>query len=201
MVAHCCSSTSARISEEILGSVREPLADSHRCGQPTSSSGKIDLRSRTRPTVAAVEQPRPQVAAGKLLYLLSILWQIQQISILQQEGDARKKDLRPDLLCPDSRESVILNVDTPMTLPEKRKRRGRDLIQATPKKPLQNLQNPTKQGFFEPVEVFGGVEVLYRFFGRFRKMFGPKKFQIDQKPLQDLYTPKGPLQVQKTLVL
>ena len=129
-MAHCRSSTSARISEEILGSVRKPLTDSHRCGQPTSSSGKTDFRSRTRPTVAAVEQPRPQVAAGQLLYSLSILWQIQQISILQQEGDAKRKDLRPDLHCPDSRESVILNVDTPMTLPEKRKRRGRDLIQA-----------------------------------------------------------------------
>ena len=129
-MAHHRSSTSARIPEEILGCVRKLLTDSHRCGQPTSSSGKNDLWSRTGPTVAAVEQPRPQVAAGRLLYLFSISWQIQQTSILQQEGDAKRKDLRPDLRCPDSRESVILNADTPMTLPEKRKRRGRDLIQA-----------------------------------------------------------------------
>ena len=45
------------------------------------------------------------------------------------EGDAERKDLRPDLRCLDSRESVILNADTPKTLPEKRKQRGRDLIQ------------------------------------------------------------------------
>ena len=62
-MVHHRSSTSARISEETLGSVREPLTDSHRCGQPTSSSGKTDLRSRTRPTAAAVEQLRPQVTA------------------------------------------------------------------------------------------------------------------------------------------
>ena len=68
VVAYCRSSASASIPEEILGSVREPLTDSHRCGQSTSSSGKNDLRSRTRPTAAAVEQDRSQVAAGRLLF-------------------------------------------------------------------------------------------------------------------------------------
>ena len=63
-MAYCRSSDSASIPEEILGSVRESLTDSHRCGQPTSSSGKIDFRPRTRSTAAAVEQTRPQVAAG-----------------------------------------------------------------------------------------------------------------------------------------
>ena len=58
-MARCRTITSASIPEEILGPVREPLTDSHRCGQPTSSSGKIDFRSRTRPTAAAVEQTRP----------------------------------------------------------------------------------------------------------------------------------------------
>ena len=67
-MAYCRSSNSASIPEEILGSVREPPTDSHRCGQSASSSGKIDLRSRTRPTAAAVEQARSEVAAGKLLF-------------------------------------------------------------------------------------------------------------------------------------
>ena len=58
-MAYCRSSNSASIPEEILGSVREPPTDSHRCGQSASSSGKIDFRSRTRPTAAAVEQTRP----------------------------------------------------------------------------------------------------------------------------------------------
>ena len=56
-----------------MGSVREPPTDSQRCGQPTSSSGKIDLRSRARPTAAAVEQARPEVAAGKLLFTQYIM--------------------------------------------------------------------------------------------------------------------------------
>ena len=109
---------------------RELLTDSEEREEPAPhASGKV-LGSRTRPTAPAVEQRRPEVVAGKLLYPVSILWQIQQISILLQEGDAERKDLRPKLHCPDSRESVILNVDTPMTLPEKRKQRGRDLTQA-----------------------------------------------------------------------
>ena len=58
-MAHCCSISTASIPEEILGSVREPPEDSHRCGQPTSSTGKIDLRTRTRPTAPAVERDRP----------------------------------------------------------------------------------------------------------------------------------------------
>ena len=49
----------AGIPEEILGSVREPPEDSHRCGQSTSSTGKIVLRTRTRPTAPAVERDRP----------------------------------------------------------------------------------------------------------------------------------------------
>ena len=47
----------------------------------------------------------------------------------QMEGDAKRKDLRPDLRCRDSRESVILNANTPKTLPEKKKQSDRDLIQ------------------------------------------------------------------------
>ena len=51
----------------------------------------------------------------------------------QSPGGLRGRNVPPpppdtaDIL--DSRESVILNVDTPKTLPEKRKQRGRDLIQ------------------------------------------------------------------------
>ena len=47
----------------------------------------------------------------------------------QMEGDAKRKDLRPTLRCRDSRESVILNANTPKTLPEKKKQSDRDLIQ------------------------------------------------------------------------
>ena len=54
------------------------------------------------------------------------------------EGDVERKDLRPDSRCLDSRESVILSADTPKTLPEKRKQRGRDLI--------QGLQYPLRVG-------------------------------------------------------
>ena len=82
--------------EEILGLGRKLLEDSHRSGQPTPSSGKSGLWSRTGSTVTAVEQPCPEIEAGRLLFLLSILWQNQQMSILQQEGDAERKDLRPD---------------------------------------------------------------------------------------------------------
>ena len=49
--------------------------------------------------------------------------------ILQQGGDAKRKDLRPHLRYRDSIESVILNVDTPKTLPEKRKLSDKDLTQ------------------------------------------------------------------------
>ena len=86
----------ACIPEEILGFGRKLPEDSNRSGQPTSSSGKSDLWSRTGSAVATVEQPCPEIEAGKLLSLLSILWQNQQMSILQQEGDAERKDLRPD---------------------------------------------------------------------------------------------------------
>ena len=48
------------------------------------------------------------------------------------EGDAERKDLRPTLRCLDSRESVILNANTPKTLPEKKKQSDRDLIPGTP---------------------------------------------------------------------
>ena len=72
-MAYCCSISTASIPEEILGSVREPPEDSHRCGQPTSSTGKIDLRTRPRPTAPAVERDRPEVAAGKLLYTQYIM--------------------------------------------------------------------------------------------------------------------------------
>ena len=73
--------------------------------------------------------------------LHSTLWQNQQIYTLQQEGDVERKDLRPCYLqhqgrCRDSRESVILRANTPMTLPEKKKRRGRDqnpLLQCLPR--------------------------------------------------------------------
>ena len=57
--------------------------------------------------------------------LPSILWQ-KQIYILQQEGDVETKDRRPFPLCLGPRESVILKANTPMTLPEKKKRSGRD---------------------------------------------------------------------------
>ena len=93
-MAHCRSSTSASIPEEILGSVREPLTDSHSVCQPTSSSGKTDIRSRTRSTAAAVEQTRPQVAAGKLLFTQYTYGRYRQTSILLMEGDAERKDVQ-----------------------------------------------------------------------------------------------------------
>ena len=67
-MAYCCSIPTASIPEEILGSVRKPPEDSHRCGQPTSCTGKTGLRTRSRPTAPAVERDRSEVAAGKLLY-------------------------------------------------------------------------------------------------------------------------------------
>ena len=67
-MAYCCSISTASIPEEILGSVRKPPEDSHRCGQSTSCTGKIDLRTRPWSTAPAVERDRSEVAAGKLLY-------------------------------------------------------------------------------------------------------------------------------------
>ena len=77
-VAHYCPNTSACISEEILGFGRELP------------------QTVTRPAAAAAEQHSPEVVAGRLLYSLSIQWQNQQMSTLQQEGDAERKDLRPN---------------------------------------------------------------------------------------------------------
>ena len=63
--------------------------------------------------------------------LHSALWQNQEIYTLQQEEDVERKDRRPYLLlhrcrCQGSKEPVILRANTPRTLPEKKKRRGRD---------------------------------------------------------------------------
>ena len=52
---------------------------------------------------------------------------------------------------------------------------------STPKKPLQNLQNPTKQGFFEPAEAFWGCAISKNF-------WGPNRTQIT---LQDHYFVEG----------
>ena len=64
--------------------------------------------------------------------LPSTLWQKQQIYTLQQEGDVEIKDHRPDLHCLDSRESVILKANTPMTLPEKKEAKRQRSEPTTP---------------------------------------------------------------------
>ena len=91
-MAYCCSSSLASLSEEILGSVREPPTDSHRCGQPASSSSKIDLRTRARPTAAAVEQASSEVAAGKLLFAQYIM---ADIANAHPTDGRRRKEKRP----------------------------------------------------------------------------------------------------------
>ena len=47
----------------------------------------------------------------------------------QMEEDVRRRGHLLTLHCRDSRESVILNANTPKTLPEKKKQSDRDLIQ------------------------------------------------------------------------
>ena len=64
--------------------------------------------------------------------LPSTLWQKQQIYTLQQEEDVEIKDRRPCLHCPDSRESVILKANTPMTLPEKKEAKRQRSQPTTP---------------------------------------------------------------------
>ena len=66
-MAYCCSSSLASISEEVLGSVRESPTDSYWCGQPATSSSKIDLRKRAWTTVTTVKPASPEVEAGRLL--------------------------------------------------------------------------------------------------------------------------------------
>ena len=95
-MAPYCPNTSACISEEILGFGRELPTDSEEREEPTSRTSGEVLWTRTRPAAAAAEQHSPEVVAGRLLYSLSIQWQNQQMSILQQEGDAERKDLRPN---------------------------------------------------------------------------------------------------------
>ena len=72
-MAYCCSIPTTSIPEEILGSVREPPEDSHRCGQSASCTGKIILRTRSGSTAPAVERDRSEVAAGKLLFAQYIM--------------------------------------------------------------------------------------------------------------------------------
>ena len=67
MVAPCCSSHSASISEEILGSGRKLPTESEEGEEPTPLAGGKDLGSRTRPTAPAVECHCPEVIAGLLL--------------------------------------------------------------------------------------------------------------------------------------
>ena len=123
-MAPCRSSHPASVSEEILGFGRELPTESEEGEEPTPLAGGKGLGSRTRPTASAVERYRPEVNSW-IAPLPSTLWQKQQIYTLQQEEDVETKDHRPCLHCPDSRESVILKANTPMTLPEKKKRRGR----------------------------------------------------------------------------
>ena len=59
MVAHYRPEASAYIPEEILGFGRKLPEDSDRSGEPTPGSSENDLRSRTRPAVAAAEQHCP----------------------------------------------------------------------------------------------------------------------------------------------
>ena len=144
LVAPYSKSIVGCIPEEILGIAWELPEGSGRCEERSPCSRQARLRSRARQIVATVERLRTQVIAGKAP-LHSTLWQNQEIYTLQQEEDVDKRDLRPRYSqrkehCRDSRESVILRVNTPMTLPEKKKRRGRDqnpLLQCLPRLPLE----------------------------------------------------------------
>ena len=64
-MAPCCSSHSASISEEILGSGRKLPTESEEARE-TRTSGE-SLGSRPRPTASAVECHCPEVIAGLLL--------------------------------------------------------------------------------------------------------------------------------------
>ena len=133
MVAHHRPKAIACIPEEVLGIVRE-LLEGERKGESSSCPSPIVLQARegARCCHSSVTLPR---SSDWRAPLPSTLWQKQQIYTLQQEGDVEIKDRRPYLHCLDSRESVILKANTPMTLPEKKKRRGRDqsqLLQCLP---------------------------------------------------------------------
>ena len=64
VVAYCRSSHSASIPEEILGFGRELPTESEEGEEPTPRTGGEDLGPRARPIAPAVEQCRPEVAAG-----------------------------------------------------------------------------------------------------------------------------------------
>ena len=100
-MAYCCSVPIASIPEEILGSVGESCEDSHRCGQPTSCTSKINLRTRSWPTAPAVERDRPEVAAGKLLFAQYIM--ADTANAHPTDGRRRKEK---GLTSPDPPESV-----------------------------------------------------------------------------------------------
>ena len=58
----------ACISEKVLGFGRKLPEDSDRSGKSTPCSGESDLWSRTGSAVATIEQPCPEIEAGRLLY-------------------------------------------------------------------------------------------------------------------------------------
>ena len=67
MVAHYRPEAVACISEEVLGFGRKPPEASYWGGEPSPCPSQADFWASERQAATAVEQPCPEVAAGRLL--------------------------------------------------------------------------------------------------------------------------------------